>query len=188
MPSSFIQIVSLLGFGYLASKIPNSRSAGDVPAITPRQLISSPSSDFTFARCLKSRGWSAQCTCSHRFEICLTCEFTYVCRLLYTLPNSNRAGKLIGYWLNCKPTIVSHPIVSGADGSVHTDMATTCSPVYYALLSANTSGSTKKAVTNMVVFAGYSAGQLVGAHFFLDSQAPSACGCPRSRDCRLPLA
>ncbi|KAK4067269.1 uncharacterized protein Triagg1_7712 [Trichoderma aggressivum f. europaeum] len=72
--------------------------------------------------------------------------------LLHSLPESNRAGRLAGYYLTFTHTM-SFTLSTG-------------------LMASNYAGNTKKSTASGIIFAGWAAGLIAGPQFFLDSQAP----------------
>ncbi|KAJ5106393.1 major facilitator superfamily domain-containing protein [Penicillium angulare] len=73
--------------------------------------------------------------------------------LLHSLPQSNQAGRLAGYYLTYTHTM-SFTLNTG-------------------LMASNYAGNTKKSTANGIIFAGWAAGLVAGPQFFLDSQAPT---------------
>ncbi|UKZ61330.1 uncharacterized protein TrAtP1_002596 [Trichoderma atroviride] len=72
--------------------------------------------------------------------------------LLHALPESNRGGRLAGYYLTYTHTM-SFTLSTG-------------------LMASNYAGNTKKSTASGIIFAGWAAGLIAGPQFFLDSQAP----------------
>ncbi|KAF4431169.1 putative transporter [Colletotrichum fructicola] len=72
--------------------------------------------------------------------------------LLHALPNSNRAGRLAGYYLTYTHSM-SFTLNAG-------------------LMASNYAGNTKKSTASAIVFAGWAAGLIAGPQFFLESEAP----------------
>ncbi|UKZ74854.1 hypothetical protein TrVFT333_002524 [Trichoderma virens FT-333] len=72
--------------------------------------------------------------------------------LLHALPESNRAGRLAGYYLTFTHSM-SFTLSTG-------------------LMASNYAGNTKKSTASGIIFAGWAAGLIAGPQFFLDSQAP----------------
>ncbi|KAK1252027.1 hypothetical protein MKX08_003214 [Trichoderma sp. CBMAI-0020] len=72
--------------------------------------------------------------------------------LLHALPESNRAGRLAGYYLTYTHTM-SFTLSTG-------------------LMASNYAGNTKKSTASGIIFAGWAAGLIAGPQFFLDNQAP----------------
>ncbi|KAH7134520.1 major facilitator superfamily domain-containing protein [Dactylonectria estremocensis] len=73
--------------------------------------------------------------------------------LLHTLPDSNQAGRLAGYYLTYTHT-VSWTLNAG-------------------LMASNYAGNTKKSTASGIVFAGWAAGLIAGPQFFLEREAPT---------------
>lgn len=71
---------------------------------------------------------------------------------LYFLPQTNKAGRLVGYYLT---------------GPGYASFVLTLS-----LFSSNVAGHTKRTAANTIMFLGYCIGNLVGPFFYLDSQKP----------------
>ncbi|VVT51621.1 uncharacterized protein SAPINGB_P003157 [Magnusiomyces paraingens] len=71
---------------------------------------------------------------------------------LYFLPQTNKAGRLICYYLT-GPGYASFVLV-------------------LSLFSGNVAGHTKRTVANTIMFLGYCIGNLIGPFFYLDSQKP----------------
>ncbi|KAJ5358814.1 major facilitator superfamily domain-containing protein [Penicillium cataractarum] len=73
--------------------------------------------------------------------------------LLHSLPQSNQAGRLAGYYLTYTHAM-SFTLNTG-------------------LMASNYAGNTKKSTANGIIFAGWAAGLVAGPQFFLDSEAPT---------------
>ncbi|KAK4947979.1 hypothetical protein LTR10_013032 [Elasticomyces elasticus] len=72
--------------------------------------------------------------------------------LVYALPQSNRVGRLLGFYMT--PT---------TNGSL---------PMLFALTTTNIAGHTKRSVATSVLFLGYCVGFIIGPQFFLTKEAP----------------
>ncbi|KAJ5372706.1 major facilitator superfamily domain-containing protein [Penicillium concentricum] len=73
--------------------------------------------------------------------------------LLHSLPQSNQAGRLAGYYLTYTHSM-SFTLNTG-------------------LMASNYAGNTKKSTANGIIFAGWAAGLVAGPQFFLESEAPA---------------
>jgi len=72
--------------------------------------------------------------------------------LLYSLPASNKVGRLISFYI--------------------TSTTNASTPMLWSLMSSNIAGHTKKGMVNMFMFAGYCVGFICGPQFFLTKEAP----------------
>jgi MFS family permease len=74
------------------------------------------------------------------------------CATVYTLPTSNKWGRLAGMWL--------FPAYSGG------------MPLTFAIIASDISGYTKKTTVLSIMFIGYCTGNIIGPQLFLAPQAP----------------
>jgi len=72
--------------------------------------------------------------------------------LVYALPQSNKNGRLIGFYM--------------------TNFSNASLPLLFSLMSSNLAGHTKRSAGNSILFLGYSTAFIIGPQFFLASEDP----------------
>jgi len=72
--------------------------------------------------------------------------------LVYYLPHSNTAGRLVGFFLT---------------GFSNAEL-----PLQFSVVSSNIAGHTKRSVSSAVLFLGYATGFIIGPQFFLQNESP----------------